>query len=272
MVGNSWIWGIFLIFLFTVLSCQESIDVKQNEMIFVEGGNFKWHDSTYLIKNLLADKYEVTVAEFAKFIETTGYVTTADSIGWSGVFDLKLQKWIPIDGANWEYPKGRKKRKAKSNEPVTQISWLDANAFSKWKGKRLPSMIEWLYVASSKGIHKSYPFEEENLMGPDFHGNWWQGNFPFENTKEDGFNEIAPVGSFKPTTLGFYDVAGNVWEWTTDFLNENEEGKNRNMIIMGGSFLCDYKYCRGFNFNGFQFSPKDSGLNHLGFRCVKDVF
>ena len=106
-------------------------------------------------------------------------------------------------------------------------------------------------------------------MVPDpdnYPGNWWQGPFPYEDGILDGFPGIAPVKSFPPAANGLYDISGNVWEWTS-----SQKPASGEYVIKGGSFLCSTSYCTGFNFQQRQYTPADSGLNHLGFRCVKDL-
>jgi sulfatase modifying factor 1 len=195
--------------------------------------------------NLFTTPYEVTIGEFRNFIKANNYTTTADSLKWSGVFNHINRKWDAVDFANWEKPTGQKV--FDDNFPVTQVSYFDACAYCEWKKGRLPSAKEWDAIAGDKILP----------------GNIWQGAFPFEDTGEDGFAYTsAPVGKFEPTELGIHDLFGNVWEWTTSI---DPTGQ---MIIKGGSFLCDRNYCSGYYPSKYQQTPKDSGLNHLGFRCV----
>ncbi len=213
----------------------------------------------------LMDATELTVAEFSAFVEATGYVTEADDFGWSGVFNYDSLAWLPIDSANWEFPQGPAAAPARPDHPVTQLSMRDVLAYAKWADKRLPTEVEWLWAASQSGQHPDYPWGKE--MIPDqskFPGNWWQGPFPFEDAVLDGFPGIAPVRSFPPAMNGLYDISGNVWEWTSSF-----DQRTQQYIIKGGSFLCSTSYCTGFNLNTDQYTPADSGLNHLGVRFVK---
>lgn len=192
-----------------------------------------------------ANKYEITVAEFTQFIKENNYVTTADSFKWSGVFSIEKNVWEPVDLANWQKPDG--KIVAPTNHPVTQVSYYDAQAFCKSKGGKLPTAAQWDVLAGDAVIV----------------GNVWQGLFPILDEGKDGYKaKAAPVGQFTPNLFGLHDLFGNVWEWTS---SQTPQGQ---YIIKGGSFLCDYDYCSGFIPERFQTTNKDSGLNHLGFRCI----
>lgn len=223
------------------------------DMVWIEqdGGGF-WMDET-----------EVTTADFRSFVEATGYRTEADSFGWSGVFDTEQQAWVPITGANWEYPEGPSAAPASPAQPVTQVSFKDATAYARWAGKRLPNREEWMQAATQSGRYRDFPWGEEMLPDGEYRGNWWQGPFPVADEVRDGFAGIAEVRQFPAAENGLYDIAGNVWEWTS-----TERPATGEKIIKGGSFLCSTSYCTGFNLQQEQYTPADSGLNHLGFRCV----
>ncbi len=196
--------------------------------------------------DLGVDKFEVSTKEFAEFVEHENYKTTADSLEWSAVFNLDNNQWQAIPSANWEKPNAR--TRANGKIPVTQVSYYDACAYCKWKKGRLPTAQEWDTIAGSKVIQ----------------GNVWQGVFPIADLAEDGYDRVpAPVGSFEPNQNGVHDLFGNVWEWTST----KEDGQ---IIIKGGSYLCDKSFCSGYYPEKYQKTPKDSGLNHLGFRCVYD--
>lgn len=240
-------------------------------MVWMPGGQLQWEGQTVDFSGFHIDETEVTVAQFREFIEATDFETEAEAYGWSGVFNRKTQTWDPVDGATWEYPKGPKGPKAKNDEPVTQVSWNDATAYAEWAGKRLPTEAEWLWAASQRGEQVFLNWGDELLPDGKYMGNWWQGIFPYKDTGDDGFLGISPVKSFPPDANGLYDIGGNVWEWTNDLRYPNDQANpNPEMVIKGGSFLCADNYCAGYELNSHQFTPKDSGLNHLGFRCVKD--
>jgi formylglycine-generating enzyme len=234
-----------------LLVCSCAGPLPQDELAWVEEGDF-W-----------IDRYEVTVGAFREYVETTGYRTTADSLGWSGVFDLSVPGWAVADGANWEFPDGQ--TAAEAREPVRHISYYDACAYCAWKGGALPTADEWDLAA-----------------GPEvLPGNIWHGRFPFRDDGDDGYTaRIAPVGKFSPNELGLYDMFGNVWEWTQTRFDGERHGSafiagqltpetiESGRIIKGGSYLCDHRVCSGFIPERFQVTPEDSGLDHLGFRCV----
>lgn len=201
------------------------------------------------IGQIEVDKYEVGIAEFKVFVNETSYMTTADSLGWSGFFDPYSKNWVVAENANWLKPDGRKK--IGNNYPVTQISYYDACAYCAWKSGRLPTAYEWDQIAGDSVIV----------------GNVWEGVFPHVDNGEDGYEiKVAPRGLFAHNNNGLYDIFGNVWEWTS-----TRDSTKNERIIKGGSFLCDYNVCAGYIPSRYQTTPDDSGLNHLGFRCVYDL-
>jgi sulfatase modifying factor 1 len=228
---------VFLLFLVSALWCSCS-DINDSE----------FNTPVLDLQFIKADQYEVSIGEFGRFLKETGYISTADSLEWSGFFDPYQKKWVVAKNANWEKPDGRKKI---SNQfPVTQVSYYDACAYCEWKGGRLPSAQEWDRLAGDTVIL----------------GNIWQGLFPYQDEGADGYEiSIAPRGQYAPNEMQLFDMFGNVWEWTTTW----DSLKNAR-IIKGGSFLCDYNVCAGYVPSKYQTTPDDSGLNHLGFRCVYD--
>jgi formylglycine-generating enzyme required for sulfatase activity len=204
------------------------------------------------------------------------------------------QWWAWTRGANWRHPNGPNSDIiGKDNFPVTHVSWDDAVAYSKWAGKRLPTEAEWEYAARGGLINNSYSWGKTfDEMGAS-KCNFWQGNFPYLNLNKDGFMGAAPVKSFAPNGYGLYDVAGNVWEWCADLYNNdyytqlsktklaiNPKGPIKSYdpdeplitkrVMRGGSFLCNDSYCSGYRVSARMKSSPDSGMEHLGFRCVMD--
>jgi sulfatase modifying factor 1 len=195
------------------------------------------------------DSHDVTNREFARFVEETGYVTTAErSVDWeelrkqlppgtprpppemlqpgSLVFtpsnapvDLTLMQnfWHCVRGANWRHPEGpASDLNGRENHPVVQVSWEDANAYVKWAGKRLPTEAEWEFAARGGFEQQRFAWGDEFRPNASFMANTWTGDFPYRNTAEDGFAGTAPVGSFPPNGCGLYDMGGNVWNWVAD--------------------------------------------------------
>lgn len=212
-------------------------------------------------------------------MKSTNYLTDAEKFGWSGVFDVEKAKWIKVDGANWRHPEGRNSE-ANPDEPVCQISWNDANEYATWAGKRLPTEAEFEFAARGGLLQKKYSWGDELRPNGKPVANWWQGTFPDKNDLEDGFLRRAPVKSFAPNGYGLYDMAGNVWEWTSDWYDENyyqnspsenpkgaDGGTEKSM--RGGSWMCSENYCSNYRVAGRSHATPDTGLNNLGFRCVQ---
>jgi len=260
-------------------------------MAFIKGGTFIMgtnegfpyegpaHEVT--VESFWIGKYEVTVAEFARFVEATRYRTEAEKFGWAGVFDIQAGGWKRVDGATWRCPDGPGPS-GRPDEPVTQVSWNDACAFAKWAGGRLPTEAEWEYAAAGGRSGIRYPWGNELRPGGRSAANWWQGVFPDRNTGEDGYIGRAPVGKFPPNPYGLYDIAGNVWEWCADWFDEGyylssprrdprgpAHGKER--VIRGGSWMCSENYCRGYRVAARSHSGPDSGLGNLGFRLARSM-
>ncbi len=188
------------------------------------------------------DATEVTNAQFAKFVEATGYRTVAEIaptkeefptappenlVAGSVVFtppagpvplDNHFQWWSYVKGANWRHPEGPESSiKGRENFPVVQIAYPDALAYAAWAGKRLPTEAEWEFADRGGLTGKLYAWGDEFQPDGKFMANTWQGKFPVKDTGEDGFVGLAPVKSFPPNGYGLYDMAANVWEWCSDW-------------------------------------------------------
>jgi formylglycine-generating enzyme required for sulfatase activity len=263
------------------------------------------------------DQTAVTNARYAEFVKATGYVTVAERkpdakdfpgappenlVPGSVVFtpppgpvplDQHLRWWQYIKGANWRCPEGPgSDLKGRENHPVVHIAWDDAVAYAKWAGKRLPTEAEFEFAARGGLDRKRYAWGDELKPGGKWVANIWQGRFPYENTMEDGYRGAAPVKSFPANGYGLYEMAGNVWEWCSDWyrpdyyrtlaalaaparnpqgpldsFDPGEPGVAKH-VMRGGSYLCTDQYCTAYESGARGKGEPSSGTNHLGFRCV----
>jgi formylglycine-generating enzyme required for sulfatase activity len=214
---------------------------------------------------------------------TKGPVDTRDFSQW--------WHWTP--GANWWHPEGPESTlDGKDDHPVVQVSWDDAVAYAKWAGKRLPTEAEWECAARGGLEGKPYVWGDEPFNPKKPQANIWQGDFPYRNTAEDGYERTAPVKSYPPNGYGLYDMAGNVWEWCADWYQRdlyrqragrgvivNPAGPERSSdptrpftpqrVQRGGSFLCNDSYCSRYRPGARHGCSPDTGMSHVGFRCVQ---
>jgi formylglycine-generating enzyme required for sulfatase activity len=298
---------------------KEAAPTAEPEMVWVPGGEFRMGDEffpdarpvhTVHVRGFWMDRHEVTNAQFARFVQATGYVTVAerppDQKRFPGetpgalVFaqpdrnvplDDYRAWWRYVHGASWRHPEGPDSElDGRAEHPVVHIAWDDAVAYARWAGKRLPTEAEWEFAARG-GLHgKTYCWGDELKPGGKWMANIWQGRFPRENTCEDGFTRTAPVGSFPANGYGLYDMAGNVWEWCSDWYqpdyyahspSDNPPGPDSgydpdgfgipNRVQRGGSFLCSDVYCVRYRVGARGRCAPDSGACHTGFRCVRSV-
>lgn len=295
------------------------------EMVLIQGGTFQMGSEDFpdaqpihevKVNSFYMDAHEVTNAQFAEFVQQTDYVTVAERpldpqdfpgvdpsilvpgsavfTAPKGVSDLQnhLQWWEYVPDANWRQPEGPESSiVGKEHHPVTQIAYQDAAAYAKWAGKRLPTEAEWEYAAKA-GQHQNetYYWGEEKLEDGKWLANIYQGEFPTNNTKEDGFESTSPVKSFPANAYGLYDMEGNVWEWCSDYYRpdyyadspkENPQGPENShdplepgavkRVQRGGSFLCNDAYCERYKAGSRGKGEVNSPTNNVGFRCVKDV-
>jgi len=247
------------------------------------------------------DETAVTNRAFTQFVEATGYVTSAESVGWSFVPQYlisisdqqsivgkseNLTWWAGVQGANWRHPLGPHSSVVDiEDHPVVHISWNDAHAFAAWAGKRLPTEAEWEKAARGGVSNSLYPWGDELTPEGIFKCNIWQGDFPEINTGDDGYLGTAPVYSYQPNGYGLYNVCGNVWEWCSDWWSDNSQLRNfhgekisnpqgpktgDSKVIKGGSYLCHDSYCNRYRLSARTSQPIDGFTAHIGFRCAAD--
>ena len=238
----------------------------------------------------------VTNAEYARFAAETGYRSVAEREGWSYVFHLLLADpsrhpvhppgltwWRQVEGAHWAAPEGPGSDwRDRSDHPVTHVAWFDALAYATWAGLRLPREAEWERAARGGLARRKFPWGDRLVPDDGFAMNTWQGDFPHENTAEDGFVGTAPVTAFRPNGYGLHNMTGNVWEWVQDYfgprprpgkLPETDpagpaEGHAR--VQRGGSFLCHVSYCDRYHVHSRTRNDPDSSTSNSGFRVAAD--
>ncbi len=227
---------------------------------------------------------EALVAASLVFTPTDGPVPLNRSSTW----------WSWKEGANWKHPLGADSTiVGKEDHPVVHVSWDDATAYANWAGKRLPTEAEWEYAAYGGKNDIQYVWGNEEFNEEKPQCNIWHGNFPYKSTKPNGYYGTTPVKTYPANPYGLYDMSGNVWQWcsdlyhasyyqqlTKDGLSTNPKGPMTSYdpdepyaskrVHRGGSFLCHDTYCKGYQITARMKTTPDTGLNHLGFRCVKD--
>ncbi|MEP6757098.1 MAG: formylglycine-generating enzyme family protein, partial [Chthonomonadales bacterium] len=203
--------------------------------------------------------------------------------------DDPSQWWDYVPGAYWKHPTGPKSSLRRLDQhPVVQVAYEDAEAYAKWSHKRLPTEAEWEYAARGGLDQKPFVWGSEFKPKGKLVANTWQGSFPDKNTRADGYAGTSPVKAFPPNRFGLYDMAGNVWEWCSDWYRPDyyaispkvnprgpsssfdpDEPGARKRVQRGGSFLCTDQYCSRYMPGGRGKGAIDTGAVHIGFRCVK---
>jgi formylglycine-generating enzyme required for sulfatase activity len=233
----------------------------------------------------------VTNAQFARFVAETGYRTVSETEGWSIVFHLFLDDldahpktppglpwWRQVEGAFWRCPTGPNSDiEALSDHPAIHLCWFDALAYCTWAGLKLPTEAQWERAARGGLDKKKFPWG--NSLHPDgkYMMNIWQGEFPRQNTQEDGYLATAPAQSYTPNGYGLANMTGNVWEWVQDYYEDAPPPKGPlfdpkgpdtglNRTQRGGSFLCHESYCDRYYVHSRTHNAPDSATSHSGFR------
>ena len=298
-------------------------------MVWIPGGTFSMgSDEAYpeeapahpvTVDGFWIDRHTVTNQEFARFVRATGHVTLAERapdptdypgakpellVAASSVFvqpdhrvDLAnpYNWWTWVPGADWRHPQGPGSSvKKRPDHPVVHVAWDDVAAYAAWSGKELPTEAEWEFAARGGVDGATYAWGDELTPDGRWMANTWQGEFPIQNTGEDGYHGTAPVGRYPPNGYDLVDMIGNVWEWTTDWYEAHSEtshscctvqnprgGRQESSfdpatpdlpiprrVMKGGSHLCAPNYCRRYRPAARMPQAVDTSTSHLGFRCI----
>jgi formylglycine-generating enzyme len=301
-------------------------------MVHVAGGEFAMGSPDFYpeerpvrrvsVGSFSIDRCPVTNEEFSRFVDQTGYVTVAERpidpndypgaipelcVPGSLVFkptagpvDLRdwSQWWEWTLGASWRRPYGKESSlDGLEQHPVVHVAFDDAVAYGKWAGKELPTEAEWEYASRGGLEGAAFTWGDEITPGGRCMANTWQGEFPWQNLNLDGYERTSPVGSFPANGYGLFDMAGNVWEWTTDWftatphaepikpccggaprarpgtIGESYDPNQPNIriprkVLKGGSHLCAPNYCLRFRPAARSPQMVDTSMSHLGFRCI----
>jgi sulfatase modifying factor 1 len=314
----------------TAIDCINPVHPAR-DMVWIEGGEFQMGSNCHYpeeapahrvcVDGFFIDPYPVTNRQFAAFVAATGYRTVAErspnpadypgalphmlkpgSLVFhktQGPVDLREASnwWSWKPGAYWRHPEGRGSSVAgRLDHPVVQVAFEDAAAYARWAGKALPTEAEWESAARGGLDGAEFVWGDEFAPEGDQMANTWQGEFPWQNLRTDGFEGTSPVGVFPSNGYGLYDMAGNVWEWTSDWFSarhqldaespccvrDNPRGASTDAsydrsqpqfsiprkVVKGGSFLCAPNYCRRYRPAARHAQMIDSGMSHIGFRCV----
>jgi sulfatase modifying factor 1 len=300
-------------------------------MTWVPGGTFLMGSNdfypeeapvhTVAVDGFWMDEHPVTAWDFRRFVRATDYVTIAERpldpddfpdtdpdilVPGSLVFrkspgpvDLRDVRnwWDYVPDASWKRPAGRGSTiNGRDRHPVVHVAYEDARAYATWVGKDLPTEAEWEFAARGGLEGAVYAWGDEFSPGAQSMANTWQGHFPWQNMKTDGYEGTSPVGSFPENGYGLFDMTGNVWEWTSDYFTPGhpdevdkpccvprnprvatpdesfgvgQPGANiPRKVIKGGSHLCAPSYCLRYRPAARQSETVDTSTGHIGFRCI----
>ncbi len=289
----------------------------REDMAWIPGGSFLMGSEDFypeegpvrsaLVDGFWIDTKAVTAAQFRRFVRETGFVTVAEreldpadypdagpellvpgslvfrkAPGPTPLTDIRAW-WEYVPGASWKRPGGPGTTiNGRDHHPVVQVAFEDAAAYATWAGKELPTEAEWEYAARGGLEGAAFVWGDEEFPGGVPAANTWQGRFPWENLRLDGHEGTSPVATFPPNGHGLFDMAGNVWEWTTDFFTPSENGgapaccapplmpgeRFPRRVIKGGSHLCAPNYCLRYRPAARQGETIDTATGHIGFRCI----
>jgi formylglycine-generating enzyme required for sulfatase activity len=293
---------------------------RLKDMVEIPGGTFRMGSEDFYpeerpvrevsVDAFWIDRHPVTVAEFRRFVRDTGHVTWAERppdaadypeadpellvpgslvfSGSPGPVDLSDYRnwWEWTPGADWRHPEGPGSTVGgRERHPVTHVAFADALAYAEWAGKSLPAEPEWEYAARGGLDGATFTWGEEFAPKGRMMANTWQGEFPWQNLLLDRYERTSPVETYPPNGYGLHDMAGNVWEWTTDLFplpaqssdagccapqspREQPEERFPRCVIKGGSHLCAPNYCLRYRPAARQGEAIDTSTGHIGFRCV----
>ena len=304
------------------------------DMIWVPGGTFRMGSDQHYVEErpvhrvtvdgFWIDRYPVTNARFARFVDATTHVTFAEIppkaedypgalphmlfagsmvfVKPPGPVDLRnIANWWQFRrGADWRHPRGRDSSiEGLDDHPVVHVTFGDAEAFAAWDGKMLPTEAEWELAARGGLEDAEFAWGSEFRPDNKDRANTWQGEFPWRNTLDDGYEGTSPVDAFPPNGYGISDMIGNTWEWTTDWyvpahdgepekaccIPRNPRGPREDLsydpaqpaikiprkVLKGGSLLCAPYYCRRYRPAARFPEPVDTSTCHVGFRCIVRV-
>lgn len=290
------------------------------ELVELPGGAFRMGSTSFYpeeapihsvqVASFAIERHPVTNAQYAEFVDETGYVTVAerelDPARYPGADPAELvpgglvfrptrgpvdlrdwrQWWSWQPGACWRHPFGPGSGISNLlDHPVVQVAYPDATAYARWAGRRLPTEAEWEYAARG-GRSAAYAWGDDPMPNGMLMANTWHGHFPYRNDGASGWTGTSPVGAFPPNDYGLVDMIGNVWEWTTTQfaghhrLDASAQGccpatdkadPSINQALKGGSHLCAPEYCHRYRPSARSPQSQDSATTHIGFRCVADV-
>lgn len=302
------------------------------DMVYIPGGTFQMGSENFYpeerpvqkvsVDGFWIDMFTVTNEDYTRFVAATGYITVAERSLDPAVFPelppeslapgaLVFHKtagpvdlnnfanwWSWVPGTAWNHPYGPDSSlEGLERHPVVHVAYEDVETYAKWAGKELPTEAQWEFAARGGLEGKNFTWGDEDPSATEPLANTWQGEFPWQNLMVDLYERTSPVGSFAPNGYGLYDMAGNVWEWTSDWYIPRRGGeiskpcctpmvnprilspeksydplqpgfKIPRKVLKGGSHLCAPNYC--LRYRPAARSPQmiDTGMSHVGFRCI----